>query len=454
MSTKEYDVIVVGAGNAGQSVATAAAEAGKSVAITEGRDYGGTCPLRGCDPKLVLHAVAETVHRFHNLRGKGFTDEPGFSWPDLMAWKRTFTEPIPPKSQEKMRENGVEVYESYATFTDDHTLRLEDDLSIRGKTIVLATGMRPTPLDFPGSEHLLTSDDFLDMDDLPEEMIVIGGGYIGTETSQISHALGCRVTVIVSDEVPLSKFDHDLADMLRKASEERGIKFHLNSKAGAVRKVGNRFEVDIENKEGQKSTLTTDRVIHCAGRVPNIDKLDLEAAGVKYDKKKGIAVDGKLRTNLPHVYALGDCADSGLPLSPVASYAGSVLSDMLFDDREREISYFPLPTVAFSLPGMAAVGMTADEAKEARKEGREITERFADATDWYHARHLGSPVFAYKIFIDEKEDRILGAHLLGPNVTELINLFYLAISEKTRISALKQLIFAYPTAASTLKSML
>ncbi|MCP9235596.1 NAD(P)/FAD-dependent oxidoreductase [Lewinella sp. JB7] len=454
MSMKEYDVVVIGAGSAGQSVAAAAAKAGKTVAITEGREYGGTCPLRGCDPKLVLHAAAETMHRLHNLRGKGFTSDPDFSWPDLMEWKRSFTEPIPENSQERMRENGVEVYESYATFIDAHTLQLTDEVRIKGKTIVVATGLRPTPLDFPGSEYLYTSDDFLEMDELPGEMVIVGGGYIGTETSQISHALGCRVTVIVSDDVPLSKFDHDLAGLLLTSAEERGIKFHLNTRAKAIRKTGDRFEVDVEDKDGQQTTLTTDRVIHCAGRTPNIGELDLDAAGIEHDKKKGIVVDDRLRTNLPHVYAVGDCTDNGLPLSPVASYDATVLSEILFEGSDRKVEYYPLPTVAFSLPGMAAVGMTADEAQKARKEGRKIAERFADASDWYHARHLNSPVFAYKVFLDEDEDRILGAHLLGPDVTELINLFYLAILQKTRVAELKKMIFAYPTPASTLKSML
>ena len=452
MSVKEFDLLVVGAGATGQLVATEAADAGKTVAMTEGRAYGGTCPLRGCDPKLVLHAAAEAMYHVDRLRGKGFTSTPGFSWPDLMAWKRSFTEPIPQKAREKMEEHGIEVYSDYASFVDPHTMQF-GDTRVKGKTIVLATGMKPAPLDIPGNEHLYHSDDFLDMDDLPAEMVVIGGGYIGTESAHVATALGCKVKMIVTESVPLDKFDHDLADLLRKSDEERGMTFHLNSKATEVRKQGNRFEVDVEGEDGSTSTVTTDRVLHCAGRVPNTDELRLDRVGIEVTDKKKIKVDQELRTTLPHVYAVGDCSDGGLPLTPVGTYEAAIVSHNLFTDKDERTDYYPIPTVAFCLPGMASVGMTAKEYKEAKDE-RSIKMYYKDASDWYHARHLNSPVFAYKLFVDEEKDVLLGAHLLGPGVPELINLFYLAIKEKTKVSVLKRLLWAYPTACSTVKSML
>ena len=452
MSVKEFDVLVVGAGAAGQTVATAAAKAGKTVAMTEGRAYGGTCPLRGCDPKLVLHAAAEALYHVDRLRGKAFTSAPGFSWADLMAWKRTFTEPIPPKAEQKMKDSGIEVFSAYGAFVDAHTMRF-GDIQVKGKTIVLATGMKPATLDIPGNEHLYHSDDFLDMDELPAEMVIIGGGYIGTESAHVAGALGCKITMIVTESVPLDKFDHDLADLLRKSDEERGITFHLNSKATAVRKQGDRFEVDVADEEGNLTTLTTDRVLHCAGRIPNIEELQLDAAGIEVTDKKKIKVDKQLRTSLPHVYAIGDCNDGGLPLTPVASYEAAIVNGNLFDNTDREVDYYPIPTVAFCLPGMASVGMTAKEYEEA-KETSNIKMYYKDATDWYHARHLNSPVFAYKLFVDEDKDLLLGAHLLGPGVVEMINMLYLAIVEKTPVSTLRKLLYAYPTACSTLKSML
>jgi glutathione reductase (NADPH) len=449
MSQKNYDLLVIGAGSVGQSVAQTGAQAGRRTAIIEGRAYGGTCPLRGCDPKLVLHAAAETMHRVHRLSGKGFTSSPGFSWPDLMDWKKSFTNPIPEKSRDKMQEAGVDTYADYATFEDAHTLRVGED-RLRGETIAIATGMRPAPLNIPGSEYLLTSDDFLSMPDLPAEMVIVGGGYIGSETAHICQALGCRVTLIVSEEVPLDKFDHDLADLLRQSDEERGMKIHLNSKATAVDKRGDRFAVTVAREAGDTQTVLTDRVIHCAGRIPNIDRLDLDQAGVRYGKK-GIEVDDQLRTSVDHIYAVGDCAASGLPLTPVGTYAASLLNENLFEGAGRQVDYYPIPTVAFCLPGIASVGMTAAEAKDA---GDHIEARYEVATDWYYPRHLNASVYAFKLFIDSKKQVVVGAHLLGPDATELINLFYLAIRREIPIPELKDMIFAYPTPAAVLQSML
>ncbi|THH41927.1 dihydrolipoyl dehydrogenase family protein [Neolewinella litorea] len=449
MSNKHYEILVVGAGSAGQSVAVAAAKAGKTVAIAEGRAYGGTCPLRGCDPKLVLHAAAETMYRLHRLSGKGFTRAPGFAWEDLMNWKRSFTEPIPEKSRQRMRESGVEVYQDYASFVDEHTLKI-GGTTVRADTIILATGMRPAPLDIPGSEHLLTSDDFLDMPDLSAEMVIVGGGYIGTEIAHISQALGCQVTVVATGPTPLEKFDDDLADLLRQADEDRGMRYHLNSRVVAVKQAEDRFAVEIEDAGGQRTTVRTDRVIHCAGRIANTERLNLEGAGIETDEKGRIKVDRRLRTNLSHVYALGDCAGTGLPLTPVASHASAVLNDNLFFEGDRDLDYYPIPTVAFALPGMAAVGMTAEEVEGS---GRNISTHFRVNTDWFHPRHLNASVSAFKVFVDDDKGVVVGAHLLGPDATELINLLYVAIRQKILIQDLQHMIFAYPTAASMVQSM-
>ena len=450
MSEKQYEVVVIGAGSSGQSVALAAAGAGKSVALVEGRAFGGTCPLRGCDPKLVLHAAAEAMYRVERLAGKGFTGMPSFSWPDLMQWKRSFTEPIPPSSRKKMQDNGIDTYADYAAFTDEHTLTVGGQI-LRAETIVLATGMKPAPLDIPGNEYLLTSDNFLDMDDLPGEMVIVGGGYIGTETAHIAHALGCKVTLVITEDVPLEKFDHDLANLLRQADEDRGMTYHINSKAIEVRQDGDRFAVDVEDPTGTVTTLTTDRVIHCAGRVPNVEELQLARAGIEVDDKGRILVDERLRTNLSHVYAVGDCAASGLPLTPVGTYAAAVLNDHLFGKGERELDYHPIPTVAFALPGMAAVGMTAAEAEAGE---REVTTHYKVASDWFHARHLNAAVYAFKLLVDEKRGVLLGAHLLGPGATDLINLLALIIKEEIPVKNIERTIFAYPTNASNVASML
>ncbi len=281
------------------------------------------------------------------------------------------------------------------------------------------------------------------MEDLPAEMIIVGGGYIGSETAHICHAFGCAITMIVSESVPLDKFDKELAGLLMEADQARGMKFHLESRAVAVRKQGKRYEVDVEDESGKCTTLTTDRVIHCAGRVPNLEALQLDKAGIKYDKQKGISVDAYLTTNLAHVHALGDCTDRGLPLTPVASYDAKVLSRALFA-REKGKSRLLSHSHRGLLP--ARHRLRRDDAREAEESERNITVRYKDLSDSFHARHRNAPVFAYKVLIDEAADLVVGAHLVGPGATEMINLFYLIIRQRIPIAELDELILAYPTA--------
>ncbi len=451
MSEKSYDFVIIGSGPAGQQIALAAAEAGKTVAITEGYDYGGACPLRGCDPKMVLHGVADAVARTHQLCGKGIVEEPRISWTDLMAWKRTFTEPIPEKAEKKLGERGVHTFHGWATFLDAHRVRFGEETIVRGETIVIAAGMEPARLDVPGGELTLDSEAFLDQDRLPEKIIIIGGGYIGTGFANLACLLGAKVEVVVADPYPAAQFDGDLAKKLQAANEERGIVFHVNHQATAVRKSDDRLFVTIEGEDGKTKEITADRVFNCTGRTPLLQQLNLEAAGVDYDEKKGITVSSKLCTCVSHIYAVGDCTDTGLPLTPVATHEAAIIIDNLFHDKDRQIDYYPIPTVCFSDPPIAAVGMTQEEADKSPKN---IRTKFEDATDWFHAHRLNSPVYAYKIFLDEDSDLVLGAHLVGPTAHELINLFALAIHQKITVSALQRMIWTYPTAASNLGKML
>ena len=449
--TLHYDYFVIGTGPAGQSFALEAAKAGHAVATCDYQAYGGACPNRGCDPKKVLYAAAYAMHSVKRLLGKGLASPPDLSWEQLQEWKSTFTDHIPEGTRENYAEAGVVCYDGKATFTAPNELLVNDDHRIHADRIIIATGARPAPLDIPGQEHYLTSDGFLSMRDLPERMVIIGSGYIGSSFAQIATVLGCKVTVIASDDNPVDAFDSDLNDLLTGAAEDYGVKFHFKSKAKKIERTGHEsYLVHGETDAGETFTVTTQRVIHCAGRVPNADNLNLEAAGIEYGKK-GIKVTDDLRTNVPGHYALGDCADSGLPLTPVASYETTLLQDKLLRGHTRKIDYFPIPTVAFTLPPIAAVGMTAEEAKASDKN---ITTLFEETTEWFTERHVNGLVSAFKIFIDADEDLILGAHLLGHEADEVINLFALAVHEKISVTKLKRMVWAYPTGGGDVTKML
>ncbi len=451
MQQKSYDFFVLGSGPAGQSIAFSARRAGHSVGITDPLEYGGACPNRGCDPKKVLYAAAKAMTGVVRLQGKGFDTKPQVSWPDLQAWKRTFTDSIPEDSRRKLTAEGIECLEGKAVFTAAGKLQVGDNTAVSAKHVVIATGARPAPLDIPGKEHYLDSAGFLAMETLPERLLIIGSGYIGSSFAQISAMMGADVTVIASDDAPVENFDDDLNNLVIKAAEDHGITFHFNTKASGIEKTSEgKYTVTCQAKEGPDIKVTVDRVIHCAGRVPNVKDIGLEAAGITFSKA-GIEVDRRLNTSVDHHYAIGDCADIGLPLTPVASYEARLLADNLFEGKNREVDYLPIPTVAFTLPPITAVGMTAKQAKE---DARDLTIKFEDTTEWFTNRHTNASVAAYKIITDDKADLIVGAHILGDDADEVINLLALAINEKIPIQRLKHNVLAYPTAGADLKKML
>ena len=449
--TKTYDFFILGTGPAGQSFALSARKKGHSVGITDPREYGGACPNRGCDPKKVLYAAAKAMVGAQRLCGKGIVKEPITSWPDLMAWKRTFTEPIPSSAKSKLVGEGVDCFDGAAKFTGPGRLKLEDGTQVEAKHVVIATGAKPAPLDIPGKQYYLDSEGFLEMEDLPKRLLIIGSGYIGSSFAQISATMGAEVTVIASDDSPVENFDKDLNDMVVKSAEAKGITFHFNTKAKAIAKMGDgALQVTCTPEEGDDYTVTVDRVIHCAGRVPNVKGIGLEAAGIKFGKQ-GIKVDDRMRTNVANHFAIGDCGDSGLPLTPVASYEARLLADNLLEGKDRTINYFPIPTVAFTLPPITAVGMTAEQAQD---DPRDLKIKFEDTTDWFTNRHINAVTAGYKLIIDEAEDMVVGAHLLGDDADEAINLFAMAIHHKITITELQDMVFAYPTMANDLKKMI
>ena len=451
MAEKSYDFFIMGCGPAGQALAVAAAENGHSVGITDIREYGGACPLRGCDPKKVLYAAAKAMTGVARLQGKGFTNKPATSWAELQIWKRTFTEPIPTGTRQKLTGRGVDCLDGGAKLIAPGTIQVGDDTIVRAEHVVIATGAKPAPLDIPGKAHYLDSEGFLDMMDLPERILFIGSGYIGSSFAQISAMMGAEVVVIASDDSPVDTFDDTLNEMAARAASAHGIKFHFRTKAKGIKEEADgRLTVTCEHENGQTVTETVDRVIHCAGRVPNVKDIGLESAGIEFGEK-GIEVDNKLQTNVPNHYAIGDCGNSGLPLTPVASYESSLLIDNLFKGKSREVDYLPIPTVAFTLPPITAVGLKADQAKE---DPRDLEIKFEDTTEWFTNEHVNAKVSGYKIITDPENDLVVGAHILGDDADEVINLFAMIIHHKIKITDVRQMVLAYPTAGADIQRML
>src|SRR5699024_3227526 len=262
MAIEEFDVFVIGTGRSGRDVAKACAKAGKRVAIADNREYGGVCANRGCDPKKVLVGFAELLDRSENLDGKGIAKQPEINWADLQKFKTTFTDAVPFVNERKLKENDVVLYHQSPRFLDEQTLSVEGK-TVKAKKIVIASGQKHKPLYFEGSQHLLTSDDFLELKELPNSMVFIGGGYIGMELAHVAARCGVEVTIIHPHKRPLNNFDPDMVDFLVKASENIGVNFKFNARANKIEKTDSGFKVFA--KQGKKTiSVKADRVFNSA----------------------------------------------------------------------------------------------------------------------------------------------------------------------------------------------
>jgi len=447
--TKQYDLVVIGSGTGASGAASRCRSAGWSVAVIDHLPFGGTCALRGCDPKKVLVSAAEAIDHSRRMRGHGIAGgEPVIAWNDLIKFKRTFTEPVPPMKEKGFAKNGIDAYHGRAKFRGPHSVEVGGEV-LEGRFILIAAGAVPMRLGIPGEEHVITSTEFLELDQLPKRIALLGGGFIAAEFAGIAALAGAQVTVLERMDRMLTPFDPGLVGWLMEKFHEIGIDVRLNTRVTAIEKSDDGLSIHATANEGSE-VFEADLVVHAAGRVPDLEPLDLAAAGVESEK-------GRLRLNEflqsvsnPAVYAVGDAASSGPPLTPVANHDAKVAAVNMLNGNHQKPDYLGVPSVAFTIPPIASVGISE---KEARANGIKFRVRSEKASGWYTARHVAEATYGFKVLIEEGTDRILGAHLIGPHIDEVINVFALAIRKGLTAEDLKTTIFAYPTGASDISYM-
>ncbi|GLX05943.1 NAD(P)/FAD-dependent oxidoreductase [Microbispora sp. NBRC 16548] len=447
---KSFDVVVIGTGEAGSAVAMRCRAAGRNVAIVDSRPFGGTCGLRGCDPKKVLVGAAEIIDRKRRMEGRGVAGDLRIDWPELIRFKATFTDPFPRQREDGFVQAGVEPFHGRARFLDRRSIEVGQDV-LEGTHLVVAVGAWPARLGIQGEHHLTRSDQFLDLQELPRRIAFVGGGYIGFEFGHIAARAGATVTILHGGVRPLKHFDQDLVARLLERTRDLGIDVRTGTKVTGVEGAPGSFKVTALTDSGPE-VFEADMVVHSAGRAPEVDDLDLSAAGVEFDRR-GIRVNGHLQSvSNPAVYAAGDAADSGaLPETPLAQYEGGLVAENIMEGNQRTADYLGMASVVYSIPALSAVGMTEEEA---HAKGLTFTVNQADTSGWYSARRVAEPTSMYKILIEKDSGRILGAHLLGPEADEFANVFALAIRADVRADALKHALFVYPTQASNMAWML
>ncbi len=446
-----YDLIVIGAGMAGAAAANKCATHGWQVAIVDALPYGGTCALRGCDPKKILRRGAEIIDSAALMRGKGI-DDAGLriNWADLMKHKHGFTDPVPQGMEDGLVGNGVDTPHGHAVFTSAHQIEV-DGAPYDADRFLIATGARPRPLDFAGHEHVIDSTDFLDLDALPPRILFVGGGFISFEFAHLAARAGSTTVIIDRGQRPLKSFDPDLVELLVDRGRPVGVDLRPATSITAITRDDRGYHVTL-NRAGGHETIETDLVVHGAGRVADLADLGLDAAGIAWGQR-GVSVARHLQsTTNPTVWAAGDSADTaGMPLTPVAVSEAKVAASNMIKDTTTTPDYAGIPTAVFTIPELVRVGMLEAEARE---HGINLDIRYTDTSNWYSNYRIGQTTAAAKILIDRSTDKIVGAHLLGPEYAELVNTFGLAIKLGLTTRQLKSATAAYPTIGSDLGSML
>ena len=446
---RQFDLVVVGTGVT-SAVATRCREAGWTVAVIDSKPFGGTCALRGCVPKKILVGATEAVQAARDLAGYGVrADGVTLAWPDLMRFKRSMVDPTPQRTEEAWAKIGIEQFHGRARFVGSTTLALGDDRLV-GRRILIAAGAKPAPLPFAGAARLTTSEEFLNLDRLPSRLIFVGGGYISFEFAHVAARAGAEVTILDRGARPLDAFDPDLVDLLVKRTRELGMRVELNTEVRGLDAAGGGVVVHgLQN--GSERRFEADMAVHGAGRVPDIDDLDLDVAGVKRDKR-GVIVNQFLQSvSNPAVYAGGDAAANGPQLTPKADHDALVLTENLLQGNHRTPNYEGFASSVFTVPPLASTGLSEAAA---RARGSKVRVNSQETSGWFNTRRVGETVSGFKVLVEEETGRVLGAHLLGPHADEVINLFAVAVRLGLRADNLKEALYAYPTYGSDIRFML
>jgi len=450
--SKHYDLIIIGSGPAGSKLAHQYKKEGKRVAVADYL-FGGTCALRGCTPKKAMESITSLWWETQALQGLGFpVFQQVVQWKKLLAHKEHFTALVPAETKEKFQAAGIEVIQEKVAFKNQKTITASGK-EWTADHFVIATGAMPRPLNMAGSEYLLSNEDFFDLPELPKRAVFIGGGYIAFELSHIMAACGVEVTIISDEEKPLGKFDPNLVSKLVTATLDKGIDLRLGFEANKVEQLEDKsYEVSVKRKQIDKTLkLPADCVIHSAGRIPQVQHLNLEAAGVEYDEEKGVEVNKNLQCKgNEKIYALGDVIGK-FPFTSVATIEADIVGYNLMHKGSKSMHYDNIPIVLFTHPKLASIGKSEQELKE---ENIDYEVKEDNLSSDLIEKGLNADINGYRVFVDQKNKKILGANVLGVKAEEIINMFALAMRNDLTIEQIQNTILAYPTATQAFKYMI
>ena len=452
MTTFDFDLFVIGAGSGGVRAARIAANHGAKVAVAEEYRVGGTCVIRGCVPKKLLVYAARFHGEFEDAKGFGWSLEaPQFNWSTLIANKDREIDRLEKAYRGNLERSKVSVIASRAVLEDRHTVRLvKENRTVTAKTILIATGGWPHVPPMPGIEHAITSNEAFHLAQLPESVLVVGGGYIAVEFASIFNGLGVKTTLAYRGEKILRGFDEDLRDDLTAALAKRGIDIKTGLTPGAISLVAEhagKKTLRIRMSNGEE--LDTGAVMFATGRVPNTGKLGLDVAGITLGPKGEIKVDGQSRTNIDNIYAVGDVTDR-VNLTPVAIREGHAFADTVYGRHPWVTDHSLVPTGVFSEPEIGTVGLAEHEARAQFGMVEIYKTRFRPMKFTLAGR---DERMLMKLVVDAATQKVVGCHVLGPDAAEMIQMAAIAIRMGATKIDFDRTMALHPSAAEELVTL-
>ncbi|SHJ14114.1 Pyruvate/2-oxoglutarate dehydrogenase complex, dihydrolipoamide dehydrogenase (E3) component [Hymenobacter daecheongensis DSM 21074] len=457
MPTFSYDALIIGSGQAGNPLATALADAGRRVVLVEENHLGGSCVNYGCSPTKALLAAAERAHHIRTAAEYGIrAQEPEVDFPAIIARKEALVQ----HSRAGVRSNltqehpGITVLHGHAAFTGPHSVRVTlvegDEREIEAPLIFINTGTRPAIPPLAGLEAVpyLTTTELLDLQELPEHLLILGGGYIGMEFGQMFRRFGSRVTIIESGKKLLEREDDDVCAAMQEVLAAEGVELVLGAEARRVsRNAAGQLTISAHTPAGERR-LHGSHLLIATGRTPNSDKLDLSKAGIKTDEKGYIRVNSSLETNVRGIYALGD-VHAGPQFTHLSYDDYRVVRDALLHGKRRSARQRPLPYTVFTDPQLGRIGLSEEQAQ-----AQKIPYRVAKmpVRTIGRARETGRTTGFWKVLVDS-QDRILGAAIFCAEGGELMTMFQLIMMGRLKYPQLQNMIIAHPTWAEGINNV-
>ncbi len=447
MSSRDYDLFVIGAGSGGVRASRIAARHGARVAVAESRYLGGTCVNVGCVPKKLFVYGSHFSEDVEDAAAYGWrVDAPTFDWPTLRDNKTREIERLNGVYRNLLETAGVEIITGVARLKDRHTIEIDGRPAVTAEQILIATGGWPAIPDFPGREHVITSNEAFFLPEFPGRVVVVGGGYIAVEFAGIFNGLGANTTLLYRGELFLRGFDDGVRTFVADQLREKRIDLRFNARVARVEltRGGVRRVVLADGR-----TFDSDLVLYATGRSPNVSGLGLQALGVALDDRGAVTVDDQYRTSVANIYAIGDVIDH-LQLTPVAIAQGMVVADNLFNAANRTLDYNDIPTAVFCQPNIGTVGLTEAQARE-RSLGVRIFE--SSFRPLKHTLTGRSERTFMKLVVDANTDRVVGAHMVGPEAGEIIQGLGVALKAGATKAQFDATIGIHPTAAEEFVTM-